>query len=233
MTDLSHFRLRDTAASVRYTYAGGGGSVEFRTPPRDRVPHARNLRRELDQAVTAFEELKEEAEEEPEGLTVALRSSPGFPLRLESLDRTRSGIELLSVREDEGATVATVFVPQSKIGVLLNLLTAYEEKNTRTGQPRNKMLVESIASARLAVARDFWCDASPFPKPEDQLMWEVWLRAGGDESDAVHARFVEYCHAAGLRPNARYIRFPDRVVTLAVPSHGWRDRERGRSAGRP
>ena len=215
MTDLPHLRLHDTETSVKYTYAGGGGSAEFRLPPRDRVPHARKLRGELEEALRTFDEQKGVADREPTGLTLTLRSEVGYPLKLESLDRPGSGIELLSFGEENGAVVANIFVPYSKMHVFLRLLESYEQRETTKGRPRNQTLVESISSARIAVARDFWRDSIPFPETNQALTWEIWLRSDDTSHDAVHRQFVEDCSRAGLRPNRHYIRFPDRVVTLA------------------
>lgn len=215
MTDLPHLRLHDASTSIQYTYAGGGGGGEFRVPPRDRVPHAQKLRGELEDAVRTFDEQKQTAVREPTGLTLTLCSEIGYPLKLESLDRPGSDIELLSVGEENGAVVANIFVPYSRMEVFLRLLDSYERKDTKTGKPRNQALIESIASARLAVAEDFWRDSIPFPEANQTLMWEVWLRSADGAHEAVHRQFVDDCESAGLRPNRHYIRFPDRVVSLA------------------
>jgi hypothetical protein len=220
MSDLSHLRLRETASSVAYSYAGGGGGGAFKLPPRDRIPHAQKLREDFDSAVAEFVEKKQEPlGSAARGLTLVLRSDPGFPLRLESLDRPGSNIELLSVGEDEGATIAAVFVPFEKLPIFLKLLDEYEHAETRKGRPRNEPLVASIASARLAIAEDLWRDTLPFPGSDERLTWEVWLRSEDGAHEETHAQFSRDCVEAGLRPSPHFIRFPDRVVSAAYGTH--------------
>src|SRR6185312_4622122 len=129
MSDLSHLRLDNTASSIPYTYAGGGGSSPFRLPPRDRSPHAQRLAGELTAAERDAAQLRGTDATPPEpidGLPITIRSDPGYELPLDSLDRTREGIELLSTKVVAGVTVATVFVPREKIVNLLRLIARYE-----------------------------------------------------------------------------------------------------------
>lgn len=216
MSDLPHLRIDSGVVPVPYTYAGGGGGVEFRLPPRDRLPHAERLKSELRQTQEdAAAQRQAASDPEGQGEVVAIRSEPNFELKLESLERHRSGIDLLSVRTEDGVTVAKVFVPSEKFVLLLRLIEAYETKTTAAkGVPRNKELIESIASIRLAAVRDFWQDTVPFPEQDQSLWWEVWLRAGGDESVDVHAAFRTAATQRELRVSQQFVRFPERVVTL-------------------
>lgn len=152
---------------------------------------------------------------EVDGLTLTLRSDPGFPLKLDSLDRRSIGVELLSAGEDDGVVVATIFVPDHSLEKFLTLLDDYAAKDTKKGTPRNQKLIESIASARLAVTRDLWRDNGPFPEPNQAIHWEVWLRSADRDTQEVHGQFVTDCAAANLRPKHAYVVFPDRVVGLA------------------
>jgi hypothetical protein len=221
VTDFPHLRVTDAPDAIGYTYAGGGRGGPFPTPSRDRVPHAAKLRAEFEQAADDFDTERDQAEQqdrELDRLTLTVRSNPKYPLKLESLDRPGSGIELLSVAERDLATEATISVPRTKVAEFLKLLDEYEQKNTKKGKPRNKELIESIASARLAVVEDFWRDPGPFPDSNRQINWEVWLRTGDLSPDAVHAQFAADCTAAEIRAHAHYVHFPDRVVTLAFGS---------------
>lgn len=221
MSDLPHLRIEGGFVPVAYTYAGGGGGGEFRLPPRDRLPHAEKLKAELqqtqDDAVA-----RREAAAEPigHGEVIAIRSEQGFGLKLDSLERRRSGIELLSVRNEDGVTVAKLFVPRGKFVLLLRLIEAYETKTTATkGAPRNKELIESIASIRLAAVRDFWQDEIAFPEADQSLWWEVWLRAEAqDPPGERHADFRQIAGQRGLRVSGQFVLFPERVVTLTYGS---------------
>jgi hypothetical protein len=221
VTDLPHLRLEEPPQSGRYTFAGGGGSGEFRLPPRDRLPHAQRLRAELEQAQAEARAVRQQQglPEEGEGTVLTVRSEEHFDLKLDSLERLRSGIELLSVSREHGVTVAKVFVPRGKFVLLLRIIEAYRTKLSGSGRPRNSELVESIASIRLAAVRDFWQDTVPFPAAAEQLWWEVWLRAtGGAEPAEVRQRFAEPAHRLGMRTSDEFVAFPERVVTLAYGS---------------
>jgi hypothetical protein len=216
MTDLPHLRLENTATSVGYVSAGGGGGVEFQLPPRDRRQHARRLRAELERAEADARSKREEQglTAEADGAVLAIRSNRGFELKLDSLERRRSGIELLSVSLENGVTIAKVFVPRGKYVVLLGLIESYRSKNSAAGKPRNQELVESIASIRLAAVRDFWEDTPDlFPRLRESIWWEVWLRNGREELSVGHARFSALARDLGLRVSDRSIGFPERTVT--------------------
>lgn len=221
MTDFSHLRLRGEPNAVGYTYAGGGGGGPFRTPPRDRIPHAAKLRTEFEQAAHDFDAATAPAQQQGRALdrlTLTIRSDPNYPLKLESLDRPGSDIELLNVGNKDGRTEATVSVPRESLTEFFKLLEEYEQKDTKSGKPRNQELIESIASARLAVVEDFWRDSENFPDHDHQITWEVWLRAGDAPPETVHNHFVADCGATELRAHPHYVHFPDRVVTLAFGS---------------
>lgn len=215
MTQLPHLRLEKTNESVPYTYAGQARGGEFTLPPRDRVPHARRLRNEINEAQREAQTIREAqgAEDEGAGEILAIRSDENFELKLDSIERRRSGIELVSVGRQEGVTVANVFVPRGKHVILLRLIAAYETERTEKGAPKNQKLVESIASIRLAAVRDLWQDkAALFPAGNEPIWWEVWLRAGTDAAD-VHERFRNAAARLDFRVSPEYVPFPERVVT--------------------
>lgn len=218
MSELRHLRLENTAQGVRYTFAGRGGGGTFQLPPRDRLPHARRLRDDLEQVATDVRAKREEQglPGEGEGEILAVRSEQDFELKLDSLERARSGIELVSVRSDGGVTVAKVYVPRGKHVVLLRLIESYEEKTTPSGRPRNQELIESIASIKLAAIRDFWQDDPRlFPRAAENIWWEVWLRLGTEDPAEAHQRFAVMARGLGMRVSDQYVVFPERVVTHA------------------
>ena len=224
MTDLSHLRLEAAAEEVPYTFAGGGGGGEFRLPPRDRLPHARQLKQDLQQAETELRtaRLAQGLAEEGEGQVLTVRSEQDFDLKLDSLERVRSGIELLSVSRMGGVTAAEIYVPRGKVVLLLRMLEAYETKVSRkSGLPRHRDLVESIASIRLAAVRDLWQDTALFPAEGEALWWEVWLRASSEAKPTeVHRTFARSVQQLGMRVSEQYVAFPERVVTLAYGNQG-------------
>ena len=79
---------------------------------------------------------------------------------------------------EDGVTLAKVYIPRGRFLLLLrdSIVPHETRENNQSGQPRNRELIESIASIRLAAVRDFWQDNAPFPGNTENLWWEVWLR---------------------------------------------------------
>lgn len=217
MTDLPHLRLEHTNQVAPYTAAGGGGRGAFPLPPRDRAPHAAKLRADLD-AVQAEARAARQAQGvgvEARGEVIAVSSERGFRLNFDSLELRQSGVELLSVAIEDGVTTAKVYVPRGKHVLLLRKIDAYASGESRTGQPPNRKLVESIATIRLAAVRDFWEDEPGlFPTEGQSIWWEAWLRVGAEAPMQVHQRFSEMTRRLGARTSDQFVVFPERAVTL-------------------
>ncbi|MFA7242972.1 MAG: S8 family peptidase [Sulfuricellaceae bacterium] len=220
MTDLPHLRLENTATPLPYIYPLGGGSSDFQLPPRDRAPHAQLLTAEIRQAeadVAAIREQHPAADETLDGVPITIRSDPGYKLPLESLERRREGIELLSARTDaSGVTVANLFVQSDKIVNLLRIIQRYEEENDRqSGKPKNQNLVESIASIQLLAMQDLWQDdPALYPPPAQPIWWEVWIRRGDEEPAVTFERLRSVAQIIEATVSTRFVQFPERVVTL-------------------
>jgi hypothetical protein len=161
------------------------------------------------------------------GVYVEFESDPGFPLKVESLEARRSGVELVAVSKGERSTdeaesvLATVFVHEGRLDLFLNKIEKYLTAETpRSGQPRNKDLVESIAEIRLATVRGLWTDVGPFPEAAQRIWWEAWLRAGDNdtERDRIEAAFREQANAAQLGLSDNRLDFPENTVLLVHAS---------------
>jgi len=134
MSDLPHLRIEGTETASSYVYAGPTPQgVVFNLPPRNKPVHARKLKGELAGAGAEAERRRAEkaaahpelVERQPEGVVLTFRSDPGHELKLEGLERRRSGIELLGVTETDGIQVARVFVPTDKLIEFLRLVDRY------------------------------------------------------------------------------------------------------------
>jgi hypothetical protein len=228
MSDLSHLRLENTASSHPYTNpGGGGGSSDFRLPPRERVPHAQKIAAELRQAQAELGALRKQqppSADETDGVPITIQSDPGYELPLESLDRTREGIHLLNVKVVEGVTTATLFVRRSKVVNLLRMIERYETEDstkelkngTKKVGPKNQKLVESIASIRLLAVADLWQDDPKlYPQPGQAIWWELWARRDDEEAATTYERLQTFARAAKLIISTRFVHFPERVVLLA------------------
>jgi hypothetical protein len=176
-----HLLLVDAAVAERYTATRGRGA-EFKTPERDRQSHAAQVIGALRLAESQREHFPVKVGNgfyESPGLTLSFESDPDFPLAFESLDLTRSKIQLLSVTTDvSNRTVATVHVPDDKVPLLLRKLEKYRDADLEFFRGRdNRRLVESIANIKLATLQELWTDDRDlYPAANAAITWEVWLR---------------------------------------------------------
>ncbi len=211
-----HFILEGVTETEAYRYPGGGdGGTAI--PTRDRVGHGRGL---LDQIDGLRVEAQSARDAEIPDLQVEFESFPDVELAFESLERERSGIELLNVRHLENRTLATVFVPDGKLVIFENLISAYldESKDTRTG-PKNHRLLNAISAIRSASLQALWTDAAEeFPSAaQEPVWWEVWLPVRGDRY-ANKASFRDLADAQGIKVSQGELIFPERTVLLARAS---------------
>ena len=218
-----HFILERTAEAERFRSPPRRGD-ESAVPDRSRNQHGRVLLDQLEglrRHLSAVRETQDAAEiERGFGLQVEFQSFPDIELAFESLDRERSGIELLNVRHDNERTYATVFVPDGKLEAFEKLILAYldESKDTKNG-PRNRKLLNAISEIRAATLTALWTD-DPEVMPltdEEMFWWEVWLPIRGDR-EAATGRFNQLAERLGIRPAPGYLQFPERTVLLAYGS---------------
>lgn len=217
MAQLPHLELRNTATAERYIYPRDARGPTFSLPARDRQSHGRGLQGQLGQVIQdapAAQVPLPDAPESLEGVTLEFVSNPGFQLKLESLERLRSGIEVLNVRIDGDVMQASVFVPHSKLGLFFKIFERYVSEDTQSGRPKHQDMVESIAAVRLAALESLWTDQAPiYPSTDEQLWWEVWLRdglAGCDTFDFLRAEVER----VGMQVREQIVRFPERLVIL-------------------
>jgi len=156
------------------------------------------------------------------GLQIEFSSFPDIELAFESLDRSRSGIELRNVRHAEGRTLATVFVPDGKLETFEKLIRAYldESKDAKAG-PRNFKLLNTISEIRAATLDALWTDdPAVLPSGDDEAFWwEVWLPVRGDRG-ATTGRFRQLADGLGFELAPGELQFPERTVLLAYGSAG-------------
>ncbi len=118
------------------------------------------------------------------GIYLEFESEPDFDLKCESLENSTQGIELLSIKKEGAKTLATVFIPEGKLVHFEKLLSAYRDRETAKGKPKNRDLVESISDIHLAVLDAFWTDSQDvLPTTEEPIWWEVWLRTGDSRNE--------------------------------------------------
>ena len=158
--------------------------------------------------------------EEGLGLQIEFESFPDVELAFESLARERSGIELRNVRKDHDKTLATVFVPDGKLGIFEKLIFDYldVDKDKKTG-PANNKLLNTISEIRTATLQALWTDSldSMPTRDEGSLWWEVWLPTRGDRQGIVR-KFQSLAQQLGFRNAPGVLEFPERSVLLVYGS---------------
>lgn len=213
-----HFVLGGSAVTEAFLSPrrGGGGSG---IPERNRREHGQALLHqvtELSARMADAHQVQQNAGvQDGFGLRVAFESFPAVELVIDSIARERSGIELFNVQQESDQTIATVFVPDGKLDVFENVIRAYLEKDTRTGQPKHRKLVDAISEIREAAFGDLWTDApEAMPASDDEIFWwEVWLPTRGDRT-ATTQQFLDLAHRLGFQSAPGELKFPERTVML-------------------
>src|SRR6478735_8174216 len=149
---------------VRTRLSGRILSISAPPPPADPAKHGLALKQSLLSIESEAKRRRADAGlvvlgAEP-GVYVEFDSQPGFGLKLESLDASGSGIELVSVIETDTIERATVFVPDGKVGHFIKRFEQYAAEFTKNGSRKHKGLVEGIAELRLATLRALWTDVA-------------------------------------------------------------------------
>lgn len=213
-----HFVLEGTGDSVPFQPNGGGDKPEV--PRRNRGQHGAYLRGQINALKPTFDQAKEEQKaaglEDDFGLQIEFESFPEIHLAFESLAREASSIELLNVREEDGITLATVYVPDGKLHILENLVVAYldEANDNENGVPRNQRLLDAIQNIRVSSLKALWTDdPNVFPEEEESLWWEVWLPVRNDR-EAVIEKFKGLAAGLDFQVAQGQIEFPERSVLL-------------------
>ncbi len=167
--ELPHILVPGAPTTDRYQRRGGGGGERKIREIPDRGAHAGALRESLTQAIETAQGARGQWSEElkAEGVILSVTGWPdGFELALNSIDLRRSGIELFSVKppiDDPPSTeVATIFVPDSKVGQFFTRLDQYASQDTPTGTPRHEKLVTNIAAIQQATLEQLWTDHRPY-----------------------------------------------------------------------
>ncbi len=210
-----HILLKGPTRTQGFTNPRIGGPRP-RIPSRDHNQHSKHLRQRFKAAWAEVEHQRQAVLHiDRNGAYIDFVSEPGFDLVLTSLEARRSGIRLLNVRrEGEGAeekTFATVYIPHSKRGHFLRKINAYSAEQTKTGNPKNKRLINSISDIRRSVLESFWQDDHKL-MPDDVTSWvEVWLSSDMDE---VIERFYALLQHHELDKADGIIKFPERAVLM-------------------
>lgn len=229
--NLPHVFISGRVEGIEFTNPNTGGQRGPTFPPRDRAQHAAKLLRQLDamRRTDAAERQTRSARglSSDYGIVVEFAAGSGFPLKVESLERRKHGIDLLNIRalavpQPDGTSrdeeFATVRVPHGKLEVFESLITKFRDETTKLGgeTPKRQPLVASIGDIRLAAFEAFWTAPTDLPEPGQNVPWEAWLRAGESEEDRAEilARFRAAAGTVGVRLIGRPLNLPESTIHL-------------------
>lgn len=222
-----HLFLTQNPQKERYTSPKQAFTKEFITHLRERHQHGQNLKTQINAIQDSIPEIKENRRNkgyrEDYGIYIEFESEQDFQLKFESLENTGTGIEVENVREIEGRTYATVYVPDGELKYFISKINQYIEKNTKiSDQPKNKKLIENISNIRLATVKAFWTGIENFDdiSLSENRWWEVWIRTGNSENERneIENDFLDVCAQNSVTINNIKIKFPERTVYLVKTS---------------
>jgi len=214
-----------------------GFNVSKTIPSQDRPGHGAALGGQIKQLKDDYEQFKQARSPFPfryqDGLIVEFESPPGVELQLKSLESKRQGFELLNApvfTDAQGRQVmlARLFVPAGKLDRLEKLLRDYLDpaKDTpaktradgtlKPSNPKNRSLLDSIQSLRMATVRELWSESEPFPDAKTPVLWEAWLRVGRETQDrpGITKQFRQACAQANIRVSDGEVKMPEQTIVI-------------------
>lgn len=223
MSELPHILIGGPTQSLHFTSVPQQGA-SLRLPPRQRAEHGAYLIEKLERAWDASPSNSVVGHQDNNGVYLEFKSSPGFELKIKSLEDLRSKkIRLCNVRkrveriEEDGRTIekeqtlATVFVANDKKNFFFDRISDYLSKETPTNRPKNADLVDGIDDLQRAVLQSFWVDDIALIPGNSQEWVEVWLRADSETDDEP---LLQLLNINGIPYKSERLVFPERIVRL-------------------
>jgi len=228
-----HFKLPKNRMELRFK---GNGRGKFdRRFDLNREKHAAKLLEDLKSVGNQFEsERKDRIKEDLSldfGLILNIESAPGFPLKIDSLEKSTTskndGIALLNVKYKETnqgiITAAAVLVPFGQLDTLIKKVSAYanpeKDRINKDGikSPRNADLISNIESIGVAALEALWTEQEPPPEAKEAIWWEMWVSRAQRAENKEHT-WIEIFETTrkklGLEINQFRLRLPDNEIVL-------------------
>lgn len=156
-----------------------------------------------------------------EGTYLSFTSGINSDLITKSLESISKGIRLLNIKEefleDEKKQIkATVYVPNRMKGFFINKIIDYQNKNLKSGKPKNSNLVNSIEDVSQALLESLWTDKIQFIPDETSKKWcEAWLNIDSKkETDLQLEQFISTLTNIDIEYKSNTVMFPERAVFL-------------------
>lgn len=218
----------------------GSGRGKFDRRHLSREQHAARLRRQIALIDVAFSDEQErrelaDIESDDFGLLLNIKSAPGYPLKLDSLEKAptknHDGIYLLNVRyrETDGGVVteAAILVPFGQLKALASKIAAYadpsKDRSNKEGirSPSNADLLANIDNIGVAALEALWTEPEPLPESADLRWWELWVSRAPRADTAIASwpeLFERTRETLGLEVNRFRLLLPDNEIVLVKAS---------------
>jgi hypothetical protein len=213
---LEHIILPNSAATEGYKYPYKV-TVKTRIPPRQIAQHAAHLKGQIESIKNSITQMRASSPDgsHPQSVVLEFKSENEYDLVTKSLETKNGDLTLLNVREDDSKKIyATVRVKNLQaLEKLEKKIEQYRTETTKTGNPKNKPLVETISDIELAKVKAFWTDPMAlFPSDTRlKIWWEIWLL---DEDNTVEKFHQVAVQKMNLRVSDRQLHLVDRIVLL-------------------
>lgn len=215
-----HLVLQPEYFSNRKDYLYSGGLPRKKpVPAQDRSSHFEKLNTQisaLNQDMAAAIAIQKQSNVIMDyGLLVEFESFDGIGEIFEGASITKNS-ELRNIRQENGKTYATVFIPDGELPKLERKIHDYiNYKIKRNGNANDyQPLIDTIKNFKKATVKALWTDTIPLPVSDDEMLcWEVWLTVR-NEREQQRKTFVQHAKNMEIEVSEQYIQFRDRTVLL-------------------
>lgn len=236
MADYPHQHLQIPPKRRELKFKGNGRGKFNRRTTLSREQHAARLKGQMESLEQAFtaehsSRMNTNLDAGDFGLLLNVKSAPGFPLKLDSLEKKPSknhdGIYLLNIRYRDTpqgmVTEAAILVPYGQLKTFADKVAAYtdasKDKTNKDGitSPSNADLLANIDEIGVAALEALWTEPDPLPETDDPLWWELWVSRAPRAEIAVTTWpqvFEQAREALGLEVNRFRLRLPENEIVL-------------------
>ena len=215
---FKHIRLTESRTSVPYTYAGGAGSSNHKSPPRPApAQHGEKI---LDRLAKAKAKVETDLVNCPAGsgltfVPMEFEQSSHFEMMMTQLENEKLGIKIVNVRTAGTKTQYTVALPNDKVAVFEERVRKYMTASSSTDRPKSENLMTGIDDIVPFAWAHYWTDEATLPAVDELFWWEVWLQTDSQDSVTVLKWFRDVAKSQKILVSDHDSSFPERVVVLA------------------
>jgi len=162
------------------------------------------------------------------GIIVEFEGVPGVDLVTESWsDRKIPKFELLNEVSQTPAQGQTIvkqrwFIRDGALDEFVRIFRDYLGKTTKKGEPKRRLLVDSISQIRAAALAELWTEGGARPSDDTVGWYEVWLRAGTDrqERDSIVRQFRAEAERLTLQAGRNAELLPEHTILHVFGAFG-------------